>query len=151
MRFGYFDDQARICHYRPDTPLPWINYLGCEDYFGLISNTAGVLFHKDARLRRLTVTGITTLRSIPATIHLFAGQRSFHRRKTLFWSPTWQPVQTHWTPTSAGTAWATIIRSKLMDIEAQIDTSFRWEKPEIWELNSPTSARQLRNYPSSCT
>ena len=40
---------------RPDTPLPWINYLGCEAYFGLISNTAGgYSFFKDARLRRLT-------------------------------------------------------------------------------------------------
>jgi cellobiose phosphorylase len=40
---------------RPDTPLPWINYLGSEDYFAIISNTAGgYSFHRDARLRRLT-------------------------------------------------------------------------------------------------
>ena len=40
---------------RPDTPLPWINYLGCEEYFGIISNTAGgYSFYRDARLRRLT-------------------------------------------------------------------------------------------------
>ncbi len=56
MRFGFFDDEA--CEYvitRPDTPLPWINYLGSEAYFGLISNTAGgYSFYKDARLRRLT-------------------------------------------------------------------------------------------------
>jgi len=42
MRFGYFDDQNReYVITRPDTPLPWINYLGSQDYFGLISNTAG--------------------------------------------------------------------------------------------------------------
>ena len=42
MRFGRFDDQNREYVIRqPDTPLPWTNYLGCEDYFGLISNTAG--------------------------------------------------------------------------------------------------------------
>ena len=40
---------------RPDTPLPWLNYLGCEEHFGLISNTAGgYSFYRDARLRRLT-------------------------------------------------------------------------------------------------
>jgi cellobiose phosphorylase len=40
---------------QPDTPLPWINYLGCEAYFGIISNTAGgYSFYRDARLRRLT-------------------------------------------------------------------------------------------------
>lgn len=42
MKFGYFDDaQREYVITRPDTPLPWINYLGCEAYFGLISNTAG--------------------------------------------------------------------------------------------------------------
>ena len=41
-RFGAFDDAAReYVISRPDTPLPWINYLGSEDYFGIISNTAG--------------------------------------------------------------------------------------------------------------
>ena len=56
MRYGYFDDEHReYVITRPDTPLPWINYLGCEDYFGIISNTAGgYSFYKDARLRRLT-------------------------------------------------------------------------------------------------
>ena len=54
MRFGYFDDKRReYVITRPDTPLPWINYLGSEDYFGLITNTAGgYSFYKDARLRQ---------------------------------------------------------------------------------------------------
>ena len=56
MRYGHFDDQHReYVITRPDTPLPWINYLGCEAYFGIISNTAGgYSFYRDARLRRLT-------------------------------------------------------------------------------------------------
>ena len=56
MRFGFFDDQSReYVITRPDTPLPWINYLGTDTFFGLISNTAGgYSFYKDARLRRLT-------------------------------------------------------------------------------------------------
>jgi len=42
MRYGHFDDQRReYVITRSDTPLPWINYLGSEAYFGLISNTAG--------------------------------------------------------------------------------------------------------------
>ena len=50
MKFGYFDDAAReYVITQPDTPLPWINYLGSEAYFGLISNTAGgYSFYKDA-------------------------------------------------------------------------------------------------------
>ena len=56
VRYGHFDDDAReYVITRPDTPLPWINYLGSEDFFGLISNTAGgYSFYRDARLRRLT-------------------------------------------------------------------------------------------------
>ena len=56
MQYGFFDNAHReYVITRPDTPLPWINYLGCEAYFGLISNTAGgYSFYKDARLRRLT-------------------------------------------------------------------------------------------------
>jgi hypothetical protein len=43
MRYGYFDDINReYVITRPDTPLPWINYLGCEEHFGLISNTAAI-------------------------------------------------------------------------------------------------------------
>ena len=56
MKYGHFDDQNReYIISQPDTPLPWMNYLGCESYFGLISNTAGgYSFYRDARLRRLT-------------------------------------------------------------------------------------------------
>ena len=56
MRYGHFDNEPReYVITRPDTPLPWINYLGSEAYFGIISNTAGgYSFYRDARLRRLT-------------------------------------------------------------------------------------------------
>ena len=56
MKFGYFDDQAReYVITTPETPLPWINYLGCQDFFTLISNTCGgyslVLLYTTLRLK----------------------------------------------------------------------------------------------------
>ncbi len=56
MIYGHFDDDAReYVITRPDTPWPWINYLGSQDFFSLISNAGGgYSFYKDARLRRLT-------------------------------------------------------------------------------------------------
>ena len=56
MKFGYFDDQNKeYVITSPKTPLPWINYLGCESFFSLISNTGGgYSFYKDAKLLRLT-------------------------------------------------------------------------------------------------
>lgn len=42
MKFGYFDGQQReYAITTPKTPLPWINYLGCNEFFSLISNTCG--------------------------------------------------------------------------------------------------------------
>ena len=56
MKFGHFDDQKReYVITNPRTPYPWINYLGCEDFFSIVTNTAGgYSFYKDARLRRIT-------------------------------------------------------------------------------------------------
>ncbi len=90
MRYGRFDDQQReYVITRPDTPLPWINYLGSDDYFGIISNTAGgYSFYRDARLRRLT-----RYRYNNAPLDL--GGRYLYLRDDddgTSWSPSWQPT-----------------------------------------------------------
>ena len=56
MQFGHFDDEAReYVITTPHTPYPWINYLGAQDFFGLVSHTGGgYSFYRDAKLRRLT-------------------------------------------------------------------------------------------------
>ena len=47
-RYGHFDDQHReYVITDPQTPWPWINYLGNEDFFSLISNTAGPTYAYD--------------------------------------------------------------------------------------------------------
>lgn len=95
MKFGHFDDsQLEYVITRPDTPLPWINYLGSEAYFGIISNTAGgYSFYKDARLRRIT-------RYRYNNAPLDVGGRYMYIRdddSSLpdYWSPTWQPTRCH--------------------------------------------------------
>jgi len=92
MRFGHFDDDQReYVINQPETPLPWINYLGCEAYFGLISNTGGgYSFYRDARLRRLT-----RYRYNHAPFD-FGGRYLYIRDNATgeFWSPSWQPTRT---------------------------------------------------------
>jgi len=91
MQYGHFDDENReYVITRPDTPLPWINYLGCEAYFGIISNTAGgYSFYRDARLRRLT-----RYRYNNAPFD-FGGRYIYLRDRESgeFWSPSWQPTR----------------------------------------------------------
>ena len=55
MKFGFFDDSRReYVISTPATPLPWINYLGSEDFLGMISNTGGgYCFYRDAKLQRI--------------------------------------------------------------------------------------------------
>jgi cellobiose phosphorylase len=91
VRYGHFDDDRReYVITRPDTPLPWINYLGSEAYFGIISNTAGgYSFYRDARMRRLT-----RYRYNNAPLDL--GGRYVYLRDDEsgeYWSPSWQPTQ----------------------------------------------------------
>ncbi len=91
MRYGRFDDQRReYVITRPDTPLPWINYLGTDEFFGVISNTAGgYCAYRDARLRRLTRYRYN---GVPAD----SGGRYIYLRDDdsgEYWSPSWQPTQ----------------------------------------------------------
>jgi cellobiose phosphorylase len=91
MQYGYFDDRNReYVITRPDTPLPWINYLGCQEYFGIISNTAGgYSFYRDARLRRVTRGRYN---NVPCD---FGGRYLYLRDEATgaYWSPSWQPTR----------------------------------------------------------
>jgi cellobiose phosphorylase len=90
MKYGYFDDHNReYVITTPKTPYPWINYLGSEEFFSLISNTAGgYSFYKDALLRRIT-------RYRYNGVPLDSGGRYFYiNDHDTIWSPSWQPVKT---------------------------------------------------------
>lgn len=90
MKFGYFDDrQKEYVITDPATPLPWINYLGNENFFSLISNTCGgYSFYKDAKLLRLTRYRYN---NVPADTN---GRYYFIRHNGVVWTPAWQPVKT---------------------------------------------------------
>ena len=90
MQFGYFDDARReYVIETPRTPLPWINYLGSENFFTLLSNTAGgYSFYRDARLRRLTRYRYN---NSPLDNE---GFRIYIKEGETVWNPGWQPTQT---------------------------------------------------------
>lgn len=90
MRFGHFDDEEQeyvITTY--DTPSPWINYLGHERFFSLISNTAGgYSFDTDARLRRLTRYRYN---DVPTDMD---GRHFYIKEGEVIWSPSFLPAKT---------------------------------------------------------
>ena len=90
MKFGYFDDANReYVITNPQTPWPWINYLGNEDFFTLVSNTAGgYSFFKDAKFRRIT-------RYRYNGVPMDAGGMYFYVKDgETVWNPGWKPCKT---------------------------------------------------------
>ena len=89
-QYGHFDDLHReYVITNPQTPFPWINYLGNEDFFGLISNTAGGYnFYKDAKFRRIT-------RYRYNSVPMDNGGRYFYIKDgDVVWNPGWKPCKT---------------------------------------------------------
>lgn len=90
MKYGFFDDKSReYVITNPRTPWPWINYLGNEDFFSLISNSAGgYTFYKDAKFRRLT-------RYRYNNVPMDSGGKYFYiKDQDTIWSPGWKPCKT---------------------------------------------------------
>ena len=90
MKFGHFDDQNKeYVITSPRTPLPWINYLGCENFFSLVSNTCGgYSFYKDAKLLRLTRYRYN---NVPYDSN---GHYYYIKDGDTIWNPGWMPSKT---------------------------------------------------------
>ena len=90
MKFGYFDDANKeYVITSPKTPLPWINYLGSENFFSLISNTCGgYSFYKDAKLLRLTRYRYN---NVPFDSN---GHYYYIKEGDTIWNPGWMPAKT---------------------------------------------------------
>ena len=89
MKFGHFDDASKeYVITTPKTPLPWINYLGSNSFFSLISNTAGgYSFYKDAKLLRLTRYRYNNIPNDEG------GRYYYIKDGDEVWAPGWQPVR----------------------------------------------------------
>ena len=90
MKFGHFDDARKeYVIETPNTPYPWINYLGYKDFFTMISNTGGgYSFFKDARLRRIT-------RFRYNNVPMDDGGKYFYIKDgDTVWTPGFRPVKT---------------------------------------------------------
>lgn len=143
MKFGYFDaENKEYVITQPGTPLPWMNYLGVEAYFSLISNTAGgYSFYKDAFLRRITRYRYN---NVPMDV---GGKYLYIRDEETgtFWSPSWKPVKTAVNGYICRHGFSyTSISSETEGIETSATYFVPIGDPlEIWEVNiTNTSDRQ---------
>jgi cellobiose phosphorylase len=131
-KYGYFDDEKKEYFIkRPDTPLPWINYIGCEKYFGIVSNTAGgYSFYRDSRLRRITRYRYN---NVPVDT---GGRYIYIKDENIIWNPGWKPTCTNLDRYSCRHGMGyTIINGQKNGLEAEI-TYFvpLGEDMEIWNV-----------------
>jgi len=146
VKYGYFDNRNKeFVITRPDTPTPWINYLGCDEYCALISNTAGgYSFHRDPKDRRITRFRYN---NVPADR---PGRYIYLRDQASgdYWSATWQPVlkgQGYKYECRHGMGY-TVIKSRYGGISTET-TYFvpLGENCEFWALKVRNNSKKKRN------
>ncbi|MBO3839836.1 MAG: glycosyl transferase family 36 [Thermoproteota archaeon] len=117
--YGYFDKRTgEYVITRPDTPTPWINYIGQGGYGGIVSNTGGgYSFDRDPRNRRVTRYRYNSVPADQPGHYVYLRDEDTRE----FWSPTWQPVrrELEWYECRHGPGY-TRISSRYRGIEASI-------------------------------
>ncbi|MBO3769040.1 MAG: glycosyl transferase family 36 [Candidatus Brockarchaeota archaeon] len=117
--YGYFDSKTgEYVITRPDTPTPWINYIGQGGYGGIISNTGGgYSFDRDPRNRRVTRYRYNSIPEDQPGHYVYLRDEDTGD----FWSPTWQPVKKNleWYECRHGPGY-TRISSRYLGIRASI-------------------------------
>ena len=117
MKYGHFDDiNKEYVITNPKTPYPWINYLGNENFFTILSNTAGgYSFYKDASKRRITRYRYN---NVPTDD---GGKYFYINDGGNIWSPGWKPVKTVLDEYAChhGLGYSTI-KGKLNDLSAEV-------------------------------
>ncbi|MBD3224330.1 MAG: glycosyl transferase family 36 [Caldithrix sp.] len=132
-RYGNFSEDGKefIIH-RPDTPVPWVNYLSNGRYSGLISHTAGgysfYQYPKDSRITRWRYNSLPVDR--PGRYLLLRDQESRQ-----FWSPTWQPTETPLQDFRCRHGlYYTIIESRYTGLDHEVLYFVPSDDLEIWQL-----------------
>ncbi len=145
MKFGFFDDSNReYVITNPKTPYPWINYLGSQQFFSLISNTAGgYSFFKDARLRR-----ITRYRYNNTPIDM-GGRYFYINDGETVWNPGWSPSKTDLDSYECRHGMGyTVINGKKNDISATVTffvpNNFNGEVQKVVLKNEGTATKSFK-------
>ena len=145
MKYGYFDDKNReFVITRPDTPTPWINYLGCDEYCALMSNTAGgYSFHQDPKDKRITRFRYNNVPVDRPGRYIYLRDQSSGD----YWSATWQPVlkkKGYKYECRHGMGY-TVIKSKYSDISTEASYFVPLgDNLELWAIKIKNCSKKTR-------
>ena len=145
MKYGYFDDEKKeYVITRPDTPAPWVNYLGSPEYGAIVSNNAGgYSFAKSGANGRILRYVFNQFDEPGRYIYI----RDNESRD--FWSASWQPVgkdlSEYKSECHHGTAY-----TKMMADYSGIHSEVRYYVPlgksyEVWSLAITNDTDKVRS------
>jgi cellobiose phosphorylase len=148
MKYGFFDDASReYVINKPDTPMPWSNYIGSAEFGGVVTNNAaGYAFYRSVAQGRLTRYRFN---SLPADL---CGRYVYFHDANDSWSNSWAPtmkeLQSYECRHGAG---YTVINSKRNDISSEVTYFVPLNKCyEVWQIkvtNSSNESRSLSAFP----
>ncbi|NLK21403.1 MAG: N,N'-diacetylchitobiose phosphorylase [Epulopiscium sp.] len=148
MKYGYFDENNKeYIITKPDTPAPWVNYLGSPEYGAIISNNAGgysfVKSGANGRILRYRFNSIDMDQP---------GRYIYIRDKDSkdYWSTSWQPVgkdlENYQSECHHGTAYTNML-ARYDNIETKTLYYVPLDKTyEVWRLqitNNDSKERKL--------
>lgn len=147
MRYGYFDDAHReYVVERPDTPWPWINYLGDDEYCGIISNNAGgYSYYQSAGENRLLRYRFNAVPCDRSGRYLYLRDASDGEYWSNSWSPTQKPLHEQQTECRHGQGY-TRISSSYHGITSSALYFVPLDDPlEIWDFTIANTSDCVRN------
>lgn len=146
MKYGYFDlDNKEYVITRPDTPAPWVNYLGSPDYGAIISNNAGgYSFVQSGANGRIARYRFNSNMALP-------GRYIYLRDNDTadYWSASWQPVgkplDKYKSVCHHGTAYTTL-EADYADIHSEVTYYVPLNKThEVWRTKITNKSDRVRS------
>lgn len=147
MQYGYFDLENKeyvIDH--PDTPAPWVNYLGSPEYGAMVSNNAaGYSFVKSGANGRITRMRFNTMMALPGR-YIYLRDNETKDYWSTSWQPVGKPLDTYKSICRHGTAY-TVISADYAKIHSDVTYYVPLDATyEVWRAvvkNTGDTARDL--------
>jgi N,N'-diacetylchitobiose phosphorylase len=146
MRYGYFDDSKREYVFeRPDTPRPWINYLGVDEYCAIITqNGGGYSFYQSPGNNRVLRHRFNTSMGEGPGRYLYMRDEADGDVWSVAWMPVQKPLDKQKVVSRHGLGYTTI-ESTYRDIETSVTYYVPRNVPyEVWAFKAKNTGKEAR-------
>jgi len=148
LRYGYFDEKNKeYVITKPNTPAPWVNYLGSPEYGAIISNNAGgYSFVKSGANGRIIRYRFNAINMDQPGRYIYIRDKETSDYWTTSWQPVGKDLEKYESECRHGTAYTTML-ARYDNIESNILYYVPLNKTyEVWRLkikNNDSKARKL--------